>query len=99
MRIRGCKLMPAPLTSWLTRSPYFFGASLAAHHFRVSTRRRERGRRTDDPAAVIEGPKRGRALPKMLTIVEVDRLLAQARTDMDARAPRAATPPRRRAAW
>ena len=41
------------------------------------------GRRTDDPAAVIEGPKRGRALPKMLTIVEVDRLLAQARTDMD----------------
>ena len=41
------------------------------------------GRRTDDPAAVIEGPKRGRALPKMLTIAEIDRLLAQARTDMD----------------
>jgi integrase/recombinase XerD len=40
-------------------------------------------RRTDDPAAVIEGPKRGRALPKMLTIAEIDRLLAQARTDMD----------------
>ena len=57
------------------------------------------GRRADDPAAVIEGPKRGRALPKVLTIAEVDRLLAQARTDMDARAPRAATPPRRRAAW
>src|SRR5262249_35791039 len=27
--------------------------------------------------------KRGRALPKMLTIAEIDRLLAQARTDMD----------------
>ena len=41
------------------------------------------GRRADDPAAVIEGPKRGRALPKVLTIAEVDRLLVQARTDMD----------------
>src|SRR5215510_12389500 len=37
------------------------------------------GRRADDPSAVIEGPKRGRALPKVLTIAEVDRLLAQAR--------------------
>ena len=41
------------------------------------------GRRADDPSAVIEGPKRGRALPKVLTIAEVDRLLARARTDMD----------------
>src|SRR5262249_7964762 len=39
--------------------------------------------RAADTAAVIEGPKRGRALPKVLTIAEVDRLLAQARTDMD----------------
>jgi integrase/recombinase XerD len=37
------------------------------------------GHRGDDPAAVIEGPKRGRALPKVLTIAEVDRLLAHAR--------------------
>jgi len=36
------------------------------------------GHRRDDPAAVIEGPKRGRALPKVLTIAEVDRLLATA---------------------
>ena len=35
--------------------------------------------RTDDPAAVLEGPKRGRALPKVLSIAEVDRLLAAAR--------------------
>src|SRR5713101_5695713 len=41
------------------------------------------GRRADDPSAVLEGPKRNRALPKVLSIAEVDRLLAQARTDMD----------------
>src|SRR4051812_21497352 len=37
------------------------------------------GRRGDDPAAIIEGPKRGRALPKVLSVAEVDRLLAAAR--------------------
>ncbi len=36
-------------------------------------------RRGDDPAAVIEGPKRGRTLPKVLSIADVDRLLATAR--------------------
>jgi integrase/recombinase XerD len=36
------------------------------------------GHRRDDPAAVIEGPKRGRTLPKVLSIAEVDRLLAAA---------------------
>ncbi len=36
------------------------------------------GHRGDDPAAVIEGPKRGRPLPKVLSIGEVDRLLATA---------------------
>jgi integrase/recombinase XerD len=33
------------------------------------------GRRKDDPAAVLEGPKRARTLPKTLTLAEVDRLL------------------------
>jgi integrase/recombinase XerD len=33
------------------------------------------GMRQDDPAAVIEGPKRTRPLPKTLTLAEVDRLL------------------------
>jgi integrase/recombinase XerD len=37
------------------------------------------GHRTDDPAAILEGPKRGRALPKVLSIGEVDRLLVFAR--------------------
>ncbi|MPZ39011.1 MAG: tyrosine recombinase [Rhizobiales bacterium] len=37
------------------------------------------GQRGDDPAAVIEGPRRGRALPKVLGVNEVDRLLAAAR--------------------
>src|SRR6185436_12796697 len=34
------------------------------------------GHRGDDPAAVIEGPKRGRSLPKMLSVKQVDDLLA-----------------------
>ena len=37
------------------------------------------GHRSDDPAAVIEGPKRGRSLPKVLSVNQVDDLLAQAR--------------------
>jgi integrase/recombinase XerD len=37
------------------------------------------GHRQDDPAAVLEGPKRGRTVPKVLSIAEVDRLLAAAR--------------------
>ena len=36
------------------------------------------GRRADDPAAVLEGPKRERALPKTLTLGEVDHLLGVA---------------------
>jgi integrase/recombinase XerD len=38
------------------------------------------GRRADDPAAVLEGPKRARPLPKTLTLAEVDRLLRTAAT-------------------
>ena len=52
------------------------------------------GRRKDDPAAVLEGPKRGRALPKTLTLAEVDRLLRVA-GQSDATAP---LPARMRAA-
>jgi len=37
------------------------------------------GHRADDPAAIIEGPKRGRPLPKVLSVAEVDRLIAAAR--------------------
>ncbi len=37
------------------------------------------GHRKDDPAAAIEGPKRGRSLPKVLTVDDVDRLLTVAR--------------------
>src|ERR1700740_142257 len=36
------------------------------------------GHRSDDPAAVLEGPKRQRALPKILSIADVDRLLRAA---------------------
>jgi integrase/recombinase XerD len=45
------------------------------------------GRRGDDPTAVIEGPKRGRTLPKVLSIAEVDRLLTHAHANMDGRPP------------
>ena len=38
------------------------------------------GWRTDDPAALIKGPKRERALPGSLSEAEVDRLLAAAET-------------------
>jgi len=44
------------------------------------------GHRPDDPAAAIEGPKRGRSLPKVLSIKQVDDLLAQARDGMQAEA-------------
>lgn len=35
--------------------------------------------RPDDPAAILSGPKRGRSLPKVLSIADVDRMLARAR--------------------
>ena len=37
------------------------------------------GLRSDDPAAILEGPKRGRPLPKVLSVEEVDRLFAATR--------------------
>jgi integrase/recombinase XerD len=37
------------------------------------------GHRGDDPSAILEGPKRGRPLPKILSVAEVDRLIATAR--------------------
>src|SRR5712672_4217007 len=40
--------------------------------------------RSDDPAAILSGPKRGRALPKVLSISDVDRLLARAKALTDA---------------
>jgi integrase/recombinase XerD len=35
--------------------------------------------RNDDPAAILSGPKRGRGLPKVLSIADVDRLLSRAK--------------------
>ena len=73
-----------------------FLASLAERGFKASSLARRlsavrqlyrflyaEGKRSDDAAAVLEGPKRGRTLPKVLSIAEVDRLLAQARKDME----------------
>lgn len=42
--------------------------------------------RSDDPAAILSGPKRGRGLPKVLSIADVDRMLTRANelTETDA---------------
>ena len=53
------------------------------------------GLRRDDPAAVLTGPKRGRPLPKVLSIAEVDRLLQAAQRGADD--PAAPAPQRLRA--
>lgn len=41
------------------------------------------GHRGDDPTAIVTGPKRGRVLPKILSIAEVDRLLATTAEGID----------------
>ena len=41
------------------------------------------GKRGDDPAAVLEGPKHARSLPKVLSIADVDALLKTARANSD----------------
>jgi integrase/recombinase XerD len=51
--------------------------------------------RSDDPAAILSGPKRGRSLPKVLSIADVDRLLTRAKTLIDA--PKTSAPQRLRA--
>jgi integrase/recombinase XerD len=53
------------------------------------------GYRPDDPAAIIAGPQRGRPLPRVLSMVEVERLLATARQAAEAQS--AAGPARSRA--
>ena len=40
--------------------------------------------RSDDPAAILSGPKRGRSLPKVLSIADVDRMLTRARQATEA---------------
>jgi integrase/recombinase XerD len=35
--------------------------------------------RSDDPAAILSGPKRGRSLPKVLSIADVDRMLSHSK--------------------
>jgi integrase/recombinase XerD len=51
--------------------------------------------RSDDPAAILSGPKRGRGLPKVLSIADVDRLLVRAKALSEA--PEASSPQRLRA--
>ena len=41
------------------------------------------GRRTDDPALIVEAPRRGRRLPKTLSVAEVGHLLAVSNEGLD----------------
>jgi integrase/recombinase XerD len=41
------------------------------------------GRRSDDPAAAIEGPRRSRPVPKVLSVADVDKLLSLAHEGLD----------------
>ncbi|MGB6176162.1 MAG: site-specific tyrosine recombinase XerD [Methylocella sp.] len=41
------------------------------------------GRRSDDPALIVEAPRRGRRLPKTLSVAEVDHLLAVSKEGLD----------------
>jgi integrase/recombinase XerD len=50
--------------------------SAIRHLFRFLLSERIRG---DDPAAILSGPKRGRGLPKVLSISDVDRMLTRAK--------------------
>ena len=50
--------------------------SAMRHLFRFLLNERIRG---DDPAAILSGPKRGRGLPKVLSISDVDRMLMRAK--------------------
>ena len=50
--------------------------SALRHMFRFLLNERMR---TDDPAAILSGPKRGRGLPKVLSIADVDRMLTRAK--------------------
>jgi len=54
--------------------------SAMRHLFRFLLNER---RRSDDPAAILSGPKRGRSLPKVLSIADVDLLLAKAQQLVD----------------
>ena len=39
------------------------------------------GMRADDPTATLDGPRRGRSLPKLLSEAEIDALITAARRD------------------
>jgi integrase/recombinase XerD len=70
--------------------------SAMRHLYRFLLNERIRG---DDPAAILSGPKRGRGLPKVLSIADVDRLLTHAKALSEAlgEAPEATAPQRLRA--
>ncbi len=80
------------LRDYLAASSVARRLSAMRHLFRFLLSERVR---SDDPAAILSGPKRGRGLPKVLSISDVDRLLARAKALADA--PEVSAPQRLRA--
>lgn len=85
----------APLSA-TTEDVRAFLAAISALGFKASSAARKlsavrqfhaflyaEGHRGDDPTVIIEGPKRGRPLPKVMSVADVDRLLAVAREGID----------------
>ena len=85
--------VPGPIDSSMIRG---FLADLAARGFKPATSARRlsairqfhrflyaEGLCADDPALVLEGPRKGVSLPKILSTAEVDRLLDLAREGLD----------------
>ena len=86
----------ATIANATTDSLRKFLASLAERGFKSSSLARRlsavrqlyrflyaEGKRGDDPAAVLEGPKHAHSLPKVLSIADVDALLKTARANSD----------------
>ena len=84
-------LSPRPLAQADTAALRAYLADLSDRGFKATTVARRlsalrqfyrflyaEGHRGDDPAAVLEGPKRGRPLPKVLSVDEVTRLIETA---------------------
>lgn len=100
-------LAPRPLAGADTAALRAYLADLSDRGFKATTVARRlsalrqfyrflyaEGHRAEDPAAVLEGPKRGRPLPKVLSVEEVTRLIETAhRLAAECAEPAAGTPP------
>ena len=91
LKARGCLLRDAA-----TEDVRAYFATLEATGFKPTSAARKlsairqfhrflvaEGKRGDDPAQILDGPKQGQRLPKILSVKEVDRLLGIAKEGLD----------------